>query len=142
MRKYTVVILNQLNIKNNKINKIILKKFIMKKKKHSLDKYLVKKKIYRKNYSKISSHFKLLLTRAMITVHPKAKLIYIKKKHCTWGSSCCGQSCDLFCPRLGFDPQCARLSPPRCLTCSWACRVSSGPWGIVVVRVSWPGHPT
>jgi hypothetical protein len=81
MRKYTVVILNQLNIKNNKINKIILKKFIMKKKKHSLDKYLVKKKIYRKNYSKISSHFKLLLTRAMITAHPKAKLIYIKKKH-------------------------------------------------------------
>jgi len=60
----------------------------------------------------------------------------------TWGSSCCGQSCDLFRPRPGFDPLCARLSPPRCLTCSWACRMFSGPWGIVVVRVSWPGHPT
>jgi len=45
-------------------------------------------------------------------------------------------------PPPGFDPLCARLSPPRCLTCSWACRMSSGPWGIVVVRVSWPGHPT
>ena len=52
------------------------------------------------------------------------------------GSSCCGQLCDLFRPRPGFDPLCARLSPPRCLTCSWACRMSSGPWGIVVVRVS------
>jgi hypothetical protein len=60
----------------------------------------------------------------------------------TWGSSCCGQSCDLFRPRPRFDPLCARLSPPRCLTCSWACRMSSGLWGIVVVRVSWPGHPT
>jgi hypothetical protein len=61
---------------------------------------------------------------------------------CTRGSSCCDQSCDLFRSRSGFDLLCARLSPPRCLTCSWACRVSSGPWGIVVVRVSWPGHPT
>ena len=60
----------------------------------------------------------------------------------TWRSSCCGQSCNLFRSRSGFDPLCARLSPPRCLTCSWACRMSSGPWGIVVVRVSWPGHPT
>jgi len=51
MRKYTVVILNQLNIKNNKINKKNLKKFIIKEKKHSLDKYLVTKKKYRKNYS-------------------------------------------------------------------------------------------
>ena len=60
----------------------------------------------------------------------------------TWGSSCCGQPCDLFRPHPGFDPLCARLSPPRYLTCSWACRMSSGPWGIVVVRVSWPGYPT
>ena len=51
-------------------------------------------------------------------------------------------SCDLFRPRPGFDPLCVRLSPPRCLTCSWACRMFRGPWGIVVVRVSWPGHPT
>ena len=51
-------------------------------------------------------------------------------------------SCDLFRPRPGFDPLCVRLSPPRYLTCSWACRMSSGPWGLVVVRVSWPGHPT
>ena len=45
-------------------------------------------------------------------------------------------------PVPGSNPLCVRLSPPRCLTCSWACRVSSGPWGIVVVRASWPGHPT
>jgi len=64
------------------------------------------------------------------------------KNNRTWGFSCCGQSCDLFCPRFGFDPLCARLSPSRCLTCSWACRMSSGPWRIVVVRVNWPGHPT
>jgi hypothetical protein len=59
----------------------------------------------------------------------------------TWGPSCCGQSCDLLRSCSGFDLLCARLSFPRCLTCSWACRMSSGPWGIVVVRVSWPGHP-
>jgi len=40
-------------------------------------------------------------------------------------------SCDLFRLRPGFDPLCVRLSPQRCLTCSWACRMSSGPWGIV-----------
>jgi len=45
-------------------------------------------------------------------------------------------------PIPGSNPLCARLSPPRCLTCSWACRVSSGPWELVVVRASWPGHPT
>ena len=45
-------------------------------------------------------------------------------------------------PVSGSNPLCVRLSPPRCLTCSWACRVSSGPWGIIVVRASWPGHPT
>jgi hypothetical protein len=60
----------------------------------------------------------------------------------TWGFNCCGPSWTCSAPPPGFDPLCARLSPPRCLTCSWACRMSSGPWGIVVVRVSWPGHPT
>jgi hypothetical protein len=41
----------------------------------------------------------------------------------------------------GFEPSCARLSPPRCLTyplglqdVQWAVR-------LVVVRASWPGHP-
>jgi hypothetical protein len=28
------------------------------------------------------------------------------------------------------------------LPAHWACRVFSGPWGIVVVRASWSGHPT
>jgi len=60
---------------------------------------------------------------------------------CTWGPSCCGHRVTCSAPRPGFDPLYARLSPPRCLTSSWACRMSSGPWGIVVVRVSWPGHP-
>jgi hypothetical protein len=60
----------------------------------------------------------------------------------TWGSSCCGFSWTYSVHLPEFDPLCARLSPPRCLTCSWACRMSSGPWRIVVVRVSWPGHPT
>jgi len=60
----------------------------------------------------------------------------------TWGFSCCGQSFDLFCFCSGFDSLCACLSSPRCLTYSWACRMSSRPWGIVVVRVSWSEHPT
>ena len=41
----------------------------------------------------------------------------------------------------GFEPLCARLSPPRCLTyplvlqdVQWAVR-------LVVVRANWPGHP-
>ena len=41
----------------------------------------------------------------------------------------------------GFEPSCAHLSPPRCLTyplglqdVQWAVR-------LVVVRASWPGHP-
>jgi len=32
--------------------------------------------------------------------------------------------------------------PRGALPVLWACRVFSGPWGIVVVRASWPGHPT
>jgi len=28
------------------------------------------------------------------------------------------------------------------LPAHWACWVFSGPWGIVVVRASWSGHPT
>jgi len=28
------------------------------------------------------------------------------------------------------------------LPAHWACRMLSGPWGIVVVHASWPGHPT
>jgi len=27
------------------------------------------------------------------------------------------------------------------LPAHWAYRMFSGPWGIVVVRASWPGHP-
>jgi len=53
-----------------------------------------------------------------------------------WGSSCCGQSCNLFYFCFRFDSLCTRLSPPRCLIYSWACRISSGPWEIIVVRVS------
>jgi len=32
--------------------------------------------------------------------------------------------------------------PRGTLPAHWACRMFSGPWGIVVVHVSWPGHPT
>ena len=32
--------------------------------------------------------------------------------------------------------------PRGVLPAHWACRMFSGPWGIVVVRASWPGHPT
>ena len=32
--------------------------------------------------------------------------------------------------------------PRGALPAHWACRMLSGPWGIVVVRASWPGHPT
>jgi len=32
--------------------------------------------------------------------------------------------------------------PRGALPAHWACRMFSGPWGIVVVRVSWLGHPT
>jgi hypothetical protein len=34
-----------------------------------------------------------------------------RKKESTWGFSCCGQPCDLFRSRPGFDPLCARMSP-------------------------------
>jgi hypothetical protein len=60
----------------------------------------------------------------------------------TWRFNCCGSSWTCSAFFSGFDPLRARLSLPRCLTYSWACRMSSGPWGIVVVCVSWPGHPT
>jgi hypothetical protein len=32
--------------------------------------------------------------------------------------------------------------PRGALSAHWACRMLSGPWGIVVVLASWPGHPT
>jgi hypothetical protein len=32
--------------------------------------------------------------------------------------------------------------PCGALPAHWACRMFSGPWGIVVVRASWSGHPT
>jgi len=32
--------------------------------------------------------------------------------------------------------------PRGALPAHWACRMFSGPWGIVVVRASWLGHPT
>ena len=32
--------------------------------------------------------------------------------------------------------------PRGALPAYWAYRVFSGPWGIVMVRASWPGHPT
>ena len=42
---------------------------------------------------------------------------------------------------LGFEPQRARLSPPRCLTCLLGLQGVQWVRGLVVVRVSWPGHP-
>ena len=41
----------------------------------------------------------------------------------------------------GFEPQRARLSPPRCLTCLLGLQGVQWVRGLVVVRVSWPGHP-
>ena len=41
----------------------------------------------------------------------------------------------------GFESQCARLSPPRCLTCLLGLQGVQWVRGLVVVRVSWPGHP-
>jgi len=32
--------------------------------------------------------------------------------------------------------------PRGALPAHWACRMLCGPWRIVVVRASWPGHPT
>jgi len=32
--------------------------------------------------------------------------------------------------------------PRGVLPAHWTCRVFSGLWGIVVIRASWPGHPT
>jgi hypothetical protein len=42
---------------------------------------------------------------------------------------------------LGFESSCARLSPPRCLTCPLGLQDVQWVVGLVVVRTSWPGHP-
>jgi hypothetical protein len=41
----------------------------------------------------------------------------------------------------GFKSQRARLSPPRCLTCLLSLQGFQWVWGIVVVPISWSGHP-
>jgi len=41
----------------------------------------------------------------------------------------------------GFEPQRARLSPPRCLTCLLGLQGVQWVRELVVVRVSWLGHP-
>jgi len=41
----------------------------------------------------------------------------------------------------GFEPQRIRLSPPRCLTCLLGLQGVQWVRRLVVVRVSWPGHP-
>jgi len=41
----------------------------------------------------------------------------------------------------GFESSCARLSPPRCLTCPLGLQGVQWVVGLVVVRASWPGHP-
>jgi len=41
----------------------------------------------------------------------------------------------------GFESSCARLSPPRCLTCPLGLQGVQWAVGLVVVRASWPGHP-
>jgi hypothetical protein len=43
------------------------------------------------------------------------------------------------CP--GFEPSHVRLSPPRCLTCLLGLQDVQWVRGLVMVRVSWPGHP-
>jgi hypothetical protein len=40
----------------------------------------------------------------------------------------------------GFKSHCARLPPPRCLTCSLGLQDVQWAVGLVVVRASWPGH--
>jgi hypothetical protein len=42
------------------------------------------------------------------------------------------------CPE--FEPSLVRLSPPRCLTCLLGLQDVQWVWGLVVVRISWPGH--
>ena len=41
----------------------------------------------------------------------------------------------------GFESSCARLSPPRCLTCPLSLQGVQWAVGLVVVRTSWLGHP-
>jgi hypothetical protein len=41
----------------------------------------------------------------------------------------------------GFESSCARLSPPRCLTCPLGLQGVQWAVELVVVRASWPGHP-
>ena len=41
----------------------------------------------------------------------------------------------------GFEPSCARLSPPRCLTCPLGLQGVQCAVRLVVVRASWPEHP-
>jgi hypothetical protein len=40
-----------------------------------------------------------------------------------------------------FESSCARLLPPRCLTCPLGLQGVQWAVGLVVVRANWPGHP-
>jgi len=40
----------------------------------------------------------------------------------------------------GFESQCARLSSPQCFTCLLGLHGVQWIWGLVVVRVNWPGR--
>jgi hypothetical protein len=41
-----------------------------------------------------------------------------------------------------FDFYVHACHPRGALPAHWACRMFSGPWGLVVMRVSWPEHHT
>jgi hypothetical protein len=76
----------------------------------------------------------------------------IKLLTCRACSTCNNYFCKYlkYCPAVkrifflfflfGFEPPCTHLSSPRCLICSLSLRDVQWTVGLVVVRISWPGH--
>ena len=68
--------------------------------------------------------------------------IFKKTRNCTWGSSSVVNREACFAPVPSSILYVHVCYPRDALPTHWACRMFSGPWGIFVVRASWPGHPT
>jgi len=63
------------------------------------------------------------------------------KSDCTWGSSSVVNHVTCSTPVLSSILYVHACHSRGALPAHWACRILSGPWRIVVVRVNWPEHP-
>jgi len=66
----------------------------------------------------------------------------IKLPTCTWGYNSVVNRVTCSVPVSSSILYMHVCHPRGALPAHWACRILSGPWGIVVVRVSWPEHLT